>query len=104
MRRESAGDSRSSMTPDHLQKLNPTFGDWAPWFDQIVRYWDAGGMTQLCMLSPAYAFTLGRAKACEGAGGRDDLDVADAYVLRQSPERQRDDLPHMIVYMAPQVD
>jgi hypothetical protein len=36
--------------------LNPPYGENRPWFNEIVRYWDAGEIQQLCMLSPVWAF------------------------------------------------
>jgi hypothetical protein len=37
--------------------LNPPYGENKEWFDEIVRWWDKGEITQLCMLSPVWAFS-----------------------------------------------
>lgn len=37
--------------------LNPPYGENQKWFEPILRYWGArGGIEQLCMLSPVWAF------------------------------------------------
>jgi hypothetical protein len=42
--------------------LNPPYGNNTPWFDQITRHLDTGSISQLCMLSPLWAFTTEQAK------------------------------------------
>jgi hypothetical protein len=84
--------------------LNPPFGDWAPWFEQIIRYWDAGEMTQLCMLSPAYAFTTRLAQPV--------MERAAAMILLSPTPKfsgnpqggNGTNLPHMIMYVGPRVN
>src|SRR4030095_13428623 len=41
--------------------LNPPYGENKRWIDEIVRYWDAGDVTQLSMLSPVWAFGTSQA-------------------------------------------
>lgn len=42
--------------------LNPPYGDNKPWIEQIIRYWDAREVEQLCMLSPVWAFSAQQAR------------------------------------------
>lgn len=42
--------------------LNPPYGDNAPWFREIERYFVSGEIEQLCMLSPVWAFTTSIAR------------------------------------------
>jgi hypothetical protein len=49
--------------------LNPPYGNNAPWFEQIIKYWDSGDIEQLCMISPVWTFTT---------------KIADAVVKRSS--------------------
>lgn len=42
--------------------LNPPYGNNAPWFEDIIKYWDSRDITQLCMLSPMWVFTTQLAK------------------------------------------
>ena len=37
--------------------LNPPYGENDRWFTEIIKYWDSHDIEQLCMLSPAWAFT-----------------------------------------------
>jgi hypothetical protein len=36
--------------------LNPPYGDYLPWFQRIRQEMDAGRVTQVCMISPMWAF------------------------------------------------
>lgn len=88
--------------------LNPPYGDNAPWFAEILRYTAAGDLTQLCMLSPVWAFNT--------AIARPVIDRAAAMVLltptptfwgrdREGREAGPDDPrfgsnhPHAILYL-----
>lgn len=42
--------------------LNPPYGDNGPWFDRLLHFVDAGAVTQLCMLSPVWAFNTDLAR------------------------------------------
>lgn len=46
--------------------LNPPYGDNAPWVRDIVQYVGSGAVTQLCMLSPVWAFTTALARPLWG--------------------------------------
>jgi hypothetical protein len=83
--------------------LNPPFGDWAPWFEQIIHYWDSQEMTQLCMLSPACAFATRLARPI--------MERAAAMILLSPTPKfsgnvqggTGTNLPHMIMYFGPRV-
>jgi hypothetical protein len=42
--------------------LNPPYGNNKPWFEQIIKYWDAKEIKQLCMISPVWVFATKMAK------------------------------------------
>lgn len=42
--------------------LNPPYGNNGPWFERILEFVQDGRVTQLCMLSPVWAFTAEQAK------------------------------------------
>lgn len=80
--------------------LNPPYGDNAPWFEQIVKYWDSGDIQQLCMLSPIWAFNTQQARA--GIMRR----VSAMILLSPAPSfwgnpkgRKGTNHPHGIIYL-----
>lgn len=81
--------------------LNPPYGDNAPWFREIERYVKCGQVTQLCMLSPVWAFTTGLARPV--------VDLSSAFVLLSptpkfwgnSQGRTGTNNPHGVLYVGP---
>jgi hypothetical protein len=82
--------------------LNPPYGDNAPWFREIERYVKSGDVTQLCMLSPVWAFTTSLARPV--------MDLSSAFVLLSpTPKFWGNSLgktgtnnPHGVLYVGPQ--
>lgn len=84
--------------------LNPPFGDNLPWFQTIIKYVDSGAITDLCMLSPTWAFTT--------TISSDFMEYVTAHVLLSPTPKfwgNRDkktgsNHPHSIVYIGDRVD
>jgi len=84
--------------------LNPPYGDNAPWFREIERYAKCGDVTQLCMLSPVWAFTTHLARPV--------MDLSSAFLLLSptpkfwgnSQGRTGTNNPHGILYIGPRRD
>lgn len=83
--------------------LNPPYGNNAPWFEQILKYWQMGEIEQLVMISPVWAFTAKQAKPI--------TDLASAMVLLSpTPEfwgnpdgRKGTNHPHAVMYLGSRV-
>ena len=83
--------------------LNPPYGDYAPWFDRIMVFTEIGDVTDVCMLSPTWAFTTLQAEAFMG--------IVTAHVLLSptpkfwgnSRGKTGSNHPHSIVYVGERV-
>jgi hypothetical protein len=84
--------------------LNPPFGNYLPWFERIMLYVETGAVTDVCMLSPTWAFTTNQAQAF--------IEITSAHVLLSptpifwgnSEGRTGRNDPHSIVYIGDRVD
>lgn len=84
--------------------LNPPYGNNLPWFERIIHYVKAGDITDLCMLSPTWAFTAQQAGPF--------MDLVTAHVLLSpTPKfwgnkegKTGVNHPHSIVYIGERVD
>lgn len=92
--------------------LNPPYGENKRWIDEIVRYWDAGDVTQLSMLSPVWAFgTNQAAPLIERSSSMLLLTPTPSFWGRNrhgeiaGPLEARfgSNMPHAIVYLGPRV-
>lgn len=90
--------------------LNPPYGDNAPWIREIIRYWDAGDVTQLCMLSPVWVFSAAQAAPLiERSSAMVLLSPTPSFWGRNKKNEIRahdecglgTNLPHAILYMGP---
>lgn len=83
--------------------LNPPYGNNKPWFDRIVEFVDSGAVTQLCMLSPVWAFNTTIAS--------DVIDRISAMVLLSptptfwgnAEGKTGTNQPHCVVYIGERV-
>lgn len=97
---------RSAMENDWYGKvwLNPPFGNYLPWFQKIMHYVEIGEVTDVCMLSPTWAFTTIQAQ--------DFIATTSAHVLLSptpsfwgnSQGRTGRNDPHSIVYIGQRED
>jgi hypothetical protein len=79
--------------------LNPPYGNNAPWFECIKKYWDAKEVEQLCMISPVWVFNTQQAIPI--------MDRSSAMViLTPTPEfwghpngRTGVNHPHAVIYL-----
>ena len=84
--------------------LNPPFHKYLPWFERIIKYVDSGDISDLCMLSPTWAFTTVQAQPF--------IDITSAHLLLSptpkfwgnSEGRTGRNDPHSIVYIGDRVD
>lgn len=97
---------RSAFTNDWYGRvwLNPPYGDNLPWFDRILHYRATGDITDLCMLSPTWAFTTAIAQPF--------MELVSAHVLLSPTPKfwgNRDkktgsNHPHSVVYIGDRVE
>lgn len=80
--------------------LNPPYGNNKPWFNEIQKYVATGDVTQLCMLSPVWAFTTQIARPV--------MELMSAMVLlsptpkfwgNADVSKTGSDQPHGIIYI-----
>ncbi len=84
--------------------LNPPYGNNAPWFGCIAKYLDSGQMTQLCMLSPMWAFTTEIAKPIMYRSSATVILSPTPKFWGNSEGRTGRNDPHAIVYFGDRVD
>lgn len=85
--------------------LNPPYGDNEPWFREIVRYVEAGEVTQMCMLSPVWAFTTKQASEMMAHVTAMLLFVpTPKFWGNANPDKVGSNQPHAIVYIGDEVD
>lgn len=84
--------------------LNPPYGNNQPWFECVHRYLDIGTVTQLCLLSPVWAFNTEMAKPLMAR-------ISAMILLSPTPKfwgnadnRTGTNQPHAIVYFGDRVD
>jgi hypothetical protein len=93
--------NKSAFTHDWLEKvwLNPPYGENDRWFRRALDMLDAGLTTQLCMLSPVYAFSTGIAKPMmRRAAAALLLSPTPEFYNPGDPTRTGTNLPHAVVY------
>lgn len=80
--------------------LNPPYGENGPWFAEILRWYTSGDITQLCMLSPIWAFNTQVARPV--------MDLCSAMVIlsptpkfwgNENPDKTGSNLPHAVIYI-----
>ncbi len=80
--------------------LNPPYGDNAPWFNCIQRYVSTGAVTQLCMISPMWAFQTGIARpVMELSSGLMLLSPTPKFWGNVDANRTGTNQPHGIIYI-----
>ena len=88
--------------------LNPPYGENPLWFREIIRYWDAREIEQLCMLSPAWAFTTNAARPVIARSSAMLLlhptpkfwgRHREGRIVEQGSEQLGVNHPHLILYM-----
>ena len=83
--------------------LNPPYGNNAPWFECVHRYLDVGTVTQLCMLSPVWAFNTEMAKPLMARSSAMILLSPTPKFWGNSNNRTGTNQPHAIVYFGERV-
>lgn len=84
--------------------LNPPYGNNEPWFAEIERWVGKGDVTQLCMLSPMWAFTTNIARpVMETATAMILLSPTPKFWGNANPDRVGANHPHAIVYIGDRV-
>lgn len=83
--------------------LNPPYGNNAPWFECIERYLDVGTVTQLCMLSPVWAFTTEQAKPIMRRSSATVLLSPTPKFWGNAENRTGSNQPHAVVYFGDRV-
>lgn len=84
--------------------LNPPYGNNAPWFECIDRYLSSGSVSQLCMLSPMWAFTTEIAKPIMRLSSATVILSPTPKFWGNSEGRTGRNDPHAIVYFGDRVD
>ena len=85
--------------------LNPPYGENGPWFDEIVRYVTAGEVSQLCMLSPMWAFTTRIARpVIELSSAMIVLSPTPKFWGNENPDKVGSNQPHAIIYIGDHPD
>lgn len=93
--------NRSSFTHDWGAKvwLNPPYGENDRWFKRALEMMDAGRTTQLCMLSPVYAFsTVIAREIMSRAAAAVLLSPTPKFHNPADPGKTGTNLPHAVVY------
>lgn len=84
--------------------LNPPYGNNEPWFNQIKKYWDTGDITQLCMVSPVWAFATKQARVTLQGRSSAMVLLAPTPVFWGHPKGSTGtNHPHAVVYFGPRV-
>lgn len=84
--------------------LNPPYGNNAPWFACIERYLTSGAVSQLCMLSPMWAFTTEIAKPVMRLSSATVILSPTPKFWGNAEGRTGRNDPHAIVYFGDRVD
>jgi len=98
--------NKSAFTHDWHGKvwLNPPYGDNERWFRRAEEMLDAGLVEQLCMLSPAHAFTTKVAQAMvRRSSAAVLLSPTPEFFNPADPTKTGTNLPHVIFYWGPRV-
>ncbi len=79
--------------------LNPPYGENKPWFERAAEMMDIGRTTQLCWLSPVWAFTTVVARPMmERSAATVLLSPTPKFHNPADPNKTGTNLPHAIVY------
>lgn len=81
--------------------LNPPYGDNAPWLAEILKYWHAGAVEQVCMLSPVWVFTAKQAAPLVASASAMILLTPTPKFWGHPSGRTGTDHPHAVVYLGP---
>lgn len=84
--------------------LNPPYGNNAPWFERILYFLNTGAVTQLCMLSPVWAFTTEQAKPVMRRSSAMVLLSPTPKFWGNSSNRTGVNHPHAVVYFGDRAD
>lgn len=85
--------------------LNPPYGENERWFQRCEEMFDAGRITQLCMLSPVHAFTTRVAdRMVRHSTGMILLSPTPQFFNPGEPTKTGTNLPHAIVYWGTRVN
>lgn len=84
--------------------LNPPYGNNAPWFERIVKFYDSGDVDQICILSPIWAFTAEQAKPVMQRSSATLLLSPTPKFWGNANNRTGSNHPHGIVYLGDRVD
>lgn len=85
--------------------LNPPYGNNAPWFERIVHYVGTGSVTQLCMISPMWAFQTGIAlPVMDLSTGLILLSPTPKFWGNADPNKTGKNHPHGVIYIGPNAD
>lgn len=84
--------------------LNPPYGNNPPWFECVHRYLDIGTVTQLCLLSPVWAFNTEIAKPLMARSSAMLLLSPTPKFWGNADNRTGTNQPHAIVYFGDRVD
>ena len=80
--------------------LNPPYGNNAPWFERILEFVTKGAVTQLCMISPMWAFQTQIARpVMELSSGLILLSPTPKFWGNADPNRTGKNHPHGIIYI-----
>lgn len=93
--------NKSAFTHDWFDRtwLNPPYGENDRWFKRAIEMMDAGITTQLCVLSPIYAFTTGiAAEIMRRSEAAIILTPTPRFHNPGDPTKDGTNLPHAIIY------
>lgn len=83
--------------------LNPPYGNNAPWFECVRRYVDSGEVTQLCLLSPVWAFNTEIARPLMAMSSAMTLLSPTPKFWGNANNRTGTNQPHAILYFGDRV-
>lgn len=83
--------------------LNPPYGNNAPWFERITHFLENGRVSQLCMLSPLWAFTAAQARPAMRRSSATVLLSPTPQFWGNASGRTGSNHPHAVVYFGTRV-
>lgn len=83
--------------------LNPPYGNNGPWFNRALEFIESGAVSQLCMLSPMWAFTTGIASGFMEASSAISILSPTPKFWGNAEGKTGTNQPHAVVYVGPRV-